>query len=58
MKRLFFVILGTLFAPFLSAEWPGYTQILTADFASEEDAAKAELSFLPLPEGKKVAFTL
>ena len=57
MKRLFFVILGTLFAPFLSAEWPGYTQILTADFASEEDAAKAKLSFLPLPEGKKVAFT-
>ena len=57
MKRLFFVILGTLFAPFLSAEWPGYTQILTADFASAEDAAKAELSFLPLPEGKKVAFT-
>ena len=51
------MILGALLLPLLSAEWPGYTQILTAEFASEEEAAGAELSFLPLPAGKKVAFT-
>ena len=57
MKLLGLAVIASLAFPAVSADLPVYPVEVRVDCKSAEAAEKAELKFLPLPEGKKVAFS-
>jgi len=58
MKKIWlFLSISGFLAADLSAEWRTYTQTVVVTFATPEAAAQAQLTALPLPPDKKVAFS-